>query len=210
MWFRRRSRRPKMTPFHESQLPPRREATFEGSVGEGLMLAEYASRMALKNSIVIGGISGPDAYDPELYIPRAREVLERFAAESERAAERLAEELSSASKRSGIAGHAHDYKAGDARNLKRREAVSRALAKRLRERNDDHDYLLTLLERARDDAWHDIARAMEDSLDRGNITVDADYEKHRAKRMRLLISEDLAELAHSREPVPRPDPDPDY
>lgn len=184
-----------MTPFDASMLPERTPLSFEGAVEEGLMLAEYASRMRVKNRIVVGALTEPEAFEPSSYLDDARSVLASLSAESTLAAERLARELRAAQQMYGSAEHAHDYQSADASNLKRREAVALALAKRLGERRNDDEYLLGLVEHAREDAWHDVARAVEDSLDRSNIVVDADYEREREQRMALLISEDLARLA---------------
>jgi hypothetical protein len=95
----------------------------------------------------------------------------------------------------GTATRAHDYRLGDLANLQVREAVLRALVTRFRSWRDDGSYLRTLIEGARADAWDDVSRAVEDSLDRSIIVVDADYQNERAERMRLLVTEDLASLA---------------
>lgn len=188
-----------MKPFDSSMLPPREPLSFETAVSEGFMLAEYAARLRLRNAIIVGALSGDGDYDPLRYLGDARATLATLAAESDAAARRIALELEEAELLSGKAGHAHDYRSGDVVNLKRREAVSRALAMRLRECRESDDYLLGLIERAREEAWQDVSRALEDTLRRSNIPVDADYEQHRAERMRLLVDEDLAELERERE-----------
>lgn len=163
------------------------------------MLAEYAARLRLRNAIVVGALSDDAAYDPSRYLGEARATLSTLAAESDAAARRLAERLEDSEDREGRAGHAHDYRSKDASNLKRREAVSTALATRLQECREDDDYLLGLIERARDEAWQDVSRALEDTLRRSDITVDADYAIEREDRVRRLVDEDLAELVRERE-----------
>ncbi|MCW4386484.1 hypothetical protein OH146_11940 [Salinibacterium sp. SYSU T00001] len=197
--LRRRPSRPGLTPFDASALPKREPLSFEAAVGEGIMLAEYAARLRLRNAIIVGALSGQGDYDPNRYLVDARAGLASLAAESDAAARRLAEQLEEAEALSGKAGHAHDYRAGDVKNLARREAVSRALAKRLQECRDDDDYLLSLIERSREEAWNDVSRALEDSLRRADVPVDEDYERERDERMRQLIDEDLAALARERE-----------
>lgn len=158
------------------------------------MLAEYSSRMLLKNRIVIGTLTTDRIYEVGRYVAVARYALGALAREAERAAERIAGERQAVAYVDGDAMHVHDYHAADVANLEHREAVSRALAVRLDERCDDEEYLAGLVERARDDAWLEISRAIESTLDRANIPVDATYQRERSQRLRLLVNEDLAAL----------------
>lgn len=157
------------------------------------MLAEYASRMRLKNRIIIGVITQDAPYDAESYQIDAAAVVDALANESERVAERLTRECDIIEGQQGSAAHAHDYRRADLVNLRLRADVAQALAVTLRSRRDDPEFLLTLIESARGDAWSDIARAIEESLDRSSIPVDETYKRERAKRMRL-VAEDLTEL----------------
>lgn len=161
------------------------------------MLAEYASRLRLRNTIVVGALTDDGGYDPRDHLDAARRILDRLIAESMSAARRLADEADVAGQTDGRAIHAHDYQSADYENLAHRRAVSLALADQLAERRDDEAYLLDLIERARVDAWNDVSHAVEDSLDRANVTVDADYERDRGKRMRQLVG-DLTDLARER------------
>lgn len=193
-FFRRTRRRRKWTPFDESTLPEHEAATVEESTSEGLMLANYASRMRVKNAIIVGVLTRPGSYSAEDYIGDASAALEHLAAEFDAAQERISGELRAIETLRGSASHAHDYRAGDSANLNHRRAVLRALVEELRTRHDDRGYLLDLVEAARKDAWADIAREVSETLDRSNIVVDENYEKERARRMRE-VSRDLARLA---------------
>ena len=183
-----------MTPFDESTLPDAEPATVEDATTEGLMLAEYASRMKVKNEIIIGVLTSRRPYDPSQYLDAATTVLEDLRTEFHDAAERIAKELHSIANLRGSARHAHDYRSGDSANLRHREETLRALVTELRDRRDNDEYLLELIESARQDAWADIARAIEDNLDRSYIVVDKAYERERAKRMRR-VAEDLVKLS---------------
>ncbi len=196
MKFFRRRRRRKWTPFDESALPEHEAATVEESTAEGLMLAEYANRMRVKNAIIVGVLTRRETYDADDYVGDAAEALEDLAAEFDAAADRIGVELRDIEHLRGSAEHAHDYRAGDSANLKHRQAVLLALVDILRGRRDDRAYLLELIEAARKDAWADIAREVSETLDRSNIVVDENYEKNRARRMRE-VSRDLARLAAS-------------
>jgi len=183
-----------MKPFDAKALPEPPKPTLQGAVDEGLMLAEYASRMSVKNDIEIGALTGDEPYDIDHYRGAARAALIALAEESGEAAGRIGRQRRWAAYLHGHAEHIHDYHPVDDVNLERREELSMVLADALRERAADDDYLGTLTERARQDAWAEIAAQIEGSLDAANITVDAEYERHRDERMRRLITEDLAQL----------------
>jgi hypothetical protein len=183
-----------MTPFDESALPEHEAATVEESADEAMMLAEYANRMKVKNAIIVGVLTRRETYDSNDYIDDAVRALDHLADEFEGAAVRIEGELRAIENLRGSAAHAHDYRAGDAANLRHREAVLRTLVGRLRAHRDDPDHLLDLVEAARKDAWADIARAVTEALDRSTIVVDEAYERERAKRMRQ-VARDLARLS---------------
>lgn len=180
-------------------LPPREPLTFQAAVAEGIMLAEYAARLRLRNAIIVGAVGDSADYDPRRYMVEARAVIASLAAESDAAADRIAREIEEAESLAGRAGHAHDYRAGDVKNLTRREAVSRALANRLREFREDDDYMLALIERSRDEAWRDVSRALEEALVQPEVDDDPAYEAEKEQRMRELIDVDLARLIRERE-----------
>src|SRR5690606_5579757 len=163
---------------------------------EGLMLAEYASRMRVKNTIIVRVLTRRESYTAEDYVDDAALSLEHLAAEFDAAQERIAGELRAIETLRGSASHAHDYRLGDSANLNHRRAVLQALVEALRTRRDDRGHLLDLVEAARKDAWADIAREVGETLDRSNIIVDENYERDRARRMRE-VSRDLARLAAS-------------
>jgi hypothetical protein len=185
-----------MTPFDESTLPEHAAATVEDSTSEGLMLAEYASRMRVKNAIIVRVLTRRESYSAEDYVGDAMAALEDLAAEFDAAAERISGELRAIEHLRGSAAHAHDYRMGDSANLNHRRAVLVAVVEALRARRDDRGHLLDLVEAARKDAWDDIAREVGEALDRSNIVVDGNYERERARRMRE-VSRDLARLAAS-------------
>lgn len=157
------------------------------------MLADYACRLKMRNLIVIEAVTSGRAYDPRNHIAGAKSVLSKLISESKAAADRLSWEISEVEGLRGRAEHAHDYQSADGRNLQHRSDVALVLAEKLAERRDDEVYLLDLIERARVDAWSDVSRALEESLDRSNIVVDADYELARGERLSELLG-DLAEL----------------
>jgi hypothetical protein len=189
-----------MKPFDESALPEPKAPSVEEATSDGLMLAEHAARMTLKNLIIVGALRGPGSYDATQYLEAAARVLEELAEEFEQDGERVDRALRSIENRSGSAARAHDYGSADSENLRVRRAVLRSLVEHLRGRRDDRAYLVDLIESARKDAWDDVSRVVQKRLDRSAIVVDATYELARPERMRLL-GQDLARLAAQRDPA---------
>jgi len=187
-WLRRR-RRLKLAPFDRSALPEVTPASFDEMRDEGLLVAESAGRMSLKNRLIVDALRGDEAYSPDRAAASAREVLLELAEEAEAAAERVAAERRTAEQREGRSQHQHDYHRADASNLRLRERVNAAVSKRLAELRSDDAYLGELAENAREDAWTEIAAAIDARLAREwpEIEVDETYERERDERMRGLI-----------------------
>ncbi|MFK4730941.1 hypothetical protein ROT00_14745 [Agromyces mediolanus] len=197
-WFRRR--RPKFKAFDRSALPEVQPPSVEEMIDEGVMLAESAGRMTLRNRFVVEALRGEDPYDDDRAAAAAREVLHELVQQADATAELSAEDRETAAKREGKAKHQHDYRRADTGNLRRREKVYAAVAKRLWELREDPEYLHEFATRARDEAWNDVAGAIEARLDREwpQIEVDAEYELARPQRMRELF-EDLERAVETAE-----------
>ncbi|NQX27796.1 hypothetical protein HQQ81_10635 [Microbacteriaceae bacterium VKM Ac-2854] len=198
MWFRRRKKF-KLAPFNPDDNPVADPISVEEATEEGLMLAEYASRMNVKNRILIEGLTSEKSFDPTRFTRYAGESLEALAQEQTLAATRIRETLHDASVASGRSAHIHDYRPADVDNLDHREKLSLAVAATLRYRAIDPEYLLALVERAREDAWREVSQSIEENLDRTPIIdVTEEYNRDRDVRMALIVIEDLAKLAEER------------
>lgn len=157
------------------------------------MIAEYAARLTLRNAITIRAIRDGDPFRARHFLPEARDVLRGLADESSRAATRIAGDREWASHLDGPSEHVHDYRPVDDLNLRRREGLSRALASALRERADDESYLLPLIERAREDAWFEIGRSIEERLVAREESADLD-PTDRLLRIQEFVEIDLQAL----------------
>ena len=195
-WQRRRAR-VKMTPFDRSRLPEVTPATFDEMLEEGLLMAESAGRMALKNRLIVGALRGDAPYSDERAAAMAREVLYELVQEADEAVEHLSAERETAAQRDGRSQHQHDYHRGDLLNLRRREKVHAAVAKALWTRRSDAAYIDDLVTRARDDAWHELGAAIEQELDRRwpRFDEEPDYAEHRAERMEVVVDDLVRDLA---------------
>ncbi|MDI2099590.1 hypothetical protein [Ruicaihuangia caeni] len=195
-WRRRLKRNRLFKPYDTRNLPEPELPTLETAFEDGLLLAEYATRMAVKNRIIVDTIQGGDHFDIDRFLPVAREQYLEMASESEFAADRIEEAVSKAKLREGDARHAHDYRVDDVRPLALRARSSRKLAETLRERADDEEALRDVIEQARADAWRDVRAALNTVLDSvaGIVAWNDDYEAERPARVRRLVDEDLAKL----------------
>jgi hypothetical protein len=200
---RQRRRRVRMAPFDRSALPEVKTPTFDEMLEEGLLMAESAGRMALKNRLIVDALRGDQPYSDERAGTLARDVLYELVQEADEAVEHLAAERQSAAQREGRSQHQHDYHRSDLLNLRRREKVHAAVAKALWTRRSDAAYIDDLVTRARDDAWHELGAAIEQELDRRwpRFDEEPDYAEHRAERMEVVaddLTRDLARLAAQR------------
>ena len=201
-WQRRRTR-VRMTPFDRSKLPEVKAPTFDEMLEEGMLMAESAGRLALKNRLIVGALRGDAPYSDERAAAMARDVLYELVQEADEAVEHLAAERETAAQREGRSQHQHDYHRGDLLNLRRREKVHAAVAKALWTRRSDEAYVAELVERARADAWDDLGSAIEQELDRRwpRFDEEPDYADHRAERMEVVaddLARDLARLEAQR------------
>lgn len=197
-WWRRRRKR--FAPFDRAALPEVEPLTFEESFAEGLLVAEAAGRMALKNRIIVMALRGDEPFDATRAAAAAREVIHELVQELDQVAEWSAAERESASQREGRSAHQHDYHRADAWNLRLRERINAAVAERLTELRGDDAYLAEFAERARQEAWAEIAGEIDARLAREwpEIEVDEAYERERDDRMRGLTLELEREVADAR------------
>jgi hypothetical protein len=197
-WWRRK-RKP-FAPFDRAALPEVEPLTFEESFAEGLLVAEAAGRMALKNRIIVMALRGDEPFDATRAAAAAREVIHELVQELDEVAEWSAAERESASQREGRSAHQHDYHRADAWNLRLRERINAAVAERLTELRGDDAYLAEFAERARQEAWAEIAGEIDARLAREwpEIEVDESYERERDDRMRGLTLELEREVTDAR------------
>jgi hypothetical protein len=138
-------------------------------------------------------------YSEKAAVAAAREVFSALAREKRDDVDRLEDILDHARDRPGRAQHQTDYREADAELLERREQVSDILADRLDELAADDEYLLGIVENARDSAWDEIGASIIAQLVRRPEAEahTAEYQAERARRMKQLIAVDFALLEAS-------------
>ncbi|MFM6973991.1 MAG: hypothetical protein ACKOXM_02460 [Agromyces sp.] len=170
--------------------------SLEEATAEGVAMAKQAAVMALKNRILVSAHTAPDEFDVAEFMEVARDIVEALAVESDEAAERTVRDREAAALLKGRGMHQHDYRRRDLDNLNLRIESFEAVAARLREVTADDNRMRELVIRARDQAWAELAREMERSLDRAALLEHGDdqYEAERDQRLREFLTVDLFRL----------------
>lgn len=172
-------------------------------VSEGVYIAAAATRLVLKNRILVHILAHGEGFDVDRFLPDAKQALLALADEADQDATRAERERKIARRRFSDSGGTHDYRSRDVRNLRRRRKQSERIARALRERADNPDELRALVQAAREAAWADVARNIDSTLriEAARPDLDPDYEKMRRARMQSLVLVDLAKLAAHRRRV---------
>jgi hypothetical protein len=170
-------------------------------VAEGLYIASAATRLSLKNTMLVHILADGEDFDIERYVPEAREVLLTLAAEAEADAERAERKL--ARRRFTESYGTHDYRSRDVRNLRRRRKQSLHVAEELRARADDREELGKLIVDARDAAWAEVAKNIDRTLriEAARPDLEPDYDRMRTARMQALRLVDLPKLRARRRSI---------
>jgi len=202
--------------YGETPARPDDRASIAAEAEEGLLLAEYATRMRLKNRIEVDALTGAGHLDLDDWVDEARLSLGGLRIEAEASAKRMADERALAARSRGAARHEHDYRHRDTANLDRRRRVYTALATLLLRFENDDERVRELIAAAREDATAEMRSAMSRLLPR-EAAAPADRALLE-ERLRLVAAVDLPALAAERSrlgetdldavPAPAPPPPP--
>lgn len=170
------------------------------AIAEGLSIASAAARLTVRNRILVDTITNDEPFDVGRFAFFARGVLLALAAEQQAAAELARRQRKKAWGRFSDPDGTHDYRDRDVRNLRRRANQYAGVAKELRERAADDEFLRGLVTEARDAAWGDVENNLQRRLtvEGMRADLDPDYDKMRGARMQSLRLVDLPRLAAHR------------
>lgn len=166
----------------------------EQAIDEGHLLADRAARLEVRNRIEVETIGRGRDFDPEEFRADAVAVLHQLADEQDAIAARLDVERRLARGRDGYAISEHDYQRSDRRNLRRRAKAARIMAAELRAYADDRDRVGDLVERARQEAWRDVAGQMQKKLRIYAAPPEFDEDPGRRDRLSDLAADLAAEI----------------
>lgn len=189
-WFKRRGKRP------PRRLPQRTLAPVDDIVEQGLLVADVAVRMSVKNEIIMNALKRHVDYHEHEIVDMVRDGLNELAEERERDAAHI-ERMRTEIRRTGRSSWSDsEYGNDDNRTLRHRQEVYEGVAAHLRERAADETYLRSTAERARTAAWGEIGDSLQERATHPYYSGGAspEYQAARQDRIDAFIARDLAEL----------------
>ena len=164
---------------------------------DGVLIAESVLRMTLRNRIIVDALRDRKDLDRQFLIAMASAEFESLADNEWATAERLK------LRRHGI--RVDDPWSEDSeliterrREGQRRESVHRAMSKAFADRAVESELLSAMVERARVEAWDEIAPVLVDRAVVHEPVRDKEYEALRNERLGALLALDLSALAAER------------
>ena len=200
-WFKKRKRGSSRPP---RRLPRRVLAPVEDIVEQGLLVADVAVRMTVKNAIIMNALKRHVDYDADQIIDMVRTTTIDLAEERERDAAHISRMRGEIRDTGRSSWSESDYGNDDNRTLRHRQEVYEKVAEELRARAADDTYLNTAAERAREMAWDEIGTSLADRAEHpyysgGN---NDEYREERESRIQQLIEKDLTALIQQGTPTP--------
>ena len=144
-WFRRRRRVNVGTYTDPIPVPP---PSIEAQIEDGVLVSLSAARLAVTNRLIVRSLRDGQDYDEQRVRARVTTEIQKLAAEKEKDAKRIRKVLETVGDKPGAADGPDDFRARDAKTLKRRAKVSEGLAERLTELATDPDTVGDIAERA--------------------------------------------------------------
>ena len=178
------------------RLPRRVLAPVEEIVEQGLLVADVAVRMTVKNEIIMNALKRHADYDEAQIREMVRQATEDLAKERERDALHIARMRSEIRDTGHSSWSESDYGNDDNRTLRHRQEVYEKVAEELQTRANDVDYLSDTAERARSMAWHEIGDSLKERATHPYYSGGAseEYQAARESRIQQLIEKDLTAL----------------
>ncbi|MCU1420567.1 MAG: hypothetical protein JWN36_218 [Microbacteriaceae bacterium] len=164
-------------------------ATLADLVAEGMLIVGSAIRLSVSNQAIVRALRDHADFDREWYSAAVVQQLALLADEKHADAERVAEELASATGRAGKARHQSDYRQRDVLHLRQRKAVLDSLVHEIRAREGDDDYVDALAAASRLAASDEIRGAIRESALRTSPRAQLLPPEERRKRILALKAE---------------------
>lgn len=182
------------------KLPRRELAPVEDIVEQGLLVADVAARMTVKNEIIMNALKRKMDYDKQQVIELVSEAVSELATERERDADHISRMLEEIEHTGYSAWREAEYGDGDNRTLRHRHEVYEQVAVELRRRASDPEYLEKTAKRSHAAAWEEIGDSLKERATHPYYAGGAnpEYQKARDSRIQLLIERDLTELIQQR------------
>ena len=191
-WFRRR-RGGWLGTYEPPE--PREPAPIEDVIDDGMLIAESVLRMTLRNRIIVDSLRDGRNLDRSALAAVAAAELEALADNEWESAQRVR------FRREGVRlddpfpdENTDEYR----RESERREKVHLAMSEAFAARAAQPDILESLVERARREAWDEVAPVIVERAAMEEPVADAVYVAERDERIAALLALDLTALAVER------------
>ena len=193
-WLRKRSRVDLGT-----YVPPEpvEQAPADRVAEEGVAIAEAVVRLSMRNRIIVDSLRDRRGFETGPLLDWAAGEFRALALREEEAADRIRERRDWSPVDSPLVEGADDIDA-QRRELQWRESARRATAVAFRALADDQRRLIDIVERARIEAWQEVAAVIIERTDATGHREDAQYAAERSDRMAELVALDLSALAIER------------
>jgi hypothetical protein len=178
-----------------ASVPKRRPVSIERSVDEGVLIAQAAVTMDVKNHIIVGALRDGTPFDLAKVRASVRRELHGLAMENENSARRVQSLAVEVQTPRGAPDNAEGYQTDDHPTLTKRGIIHVMLAEELERLSEDEDFVVELAERARVQAWAEVGDAIESRL-LGSLPRKPDkfYEDDKDARIRALFNINLRAL----------------
>lgn len=196
-------RPPKKSASRKKRLPERHLAPVEEIVEQGMMVADVATRMTVKNAIILNALGNRADYDQQQIIEMVRETVLGLANERGGDAKHISRMRGEISAHGSSQWTKNSFGQDDSKTLRHRQEVYEQVAAQLMQRAEDDEYLTQTAERARSAAWQEIGDSISQKATHPYYSggSSAEYQRERDERIQLLIQRDLTQLvsdhAHS-------------
>ncbi|MBL3686684.1 asparagine synthase [Leucobacter zeae] len=193
-WSKKQRKRKTSRP--PRKLPRRVLAPVEEIAEQGLLVADVAVRMTVKNAIIMNALKRHVDYDGAQIVDMVREATEDLAVEREKDATHISRMRNEIRDTGRSSWSESDYGNDDNRTLRHRQEVYERVAAELRARAADDAYLQATAERARSMAWDEIGDSLKERATHPYYSGgDSDeYRDAREGRIQQLIEKDLTQL----------------
>jgi hypothetical protein len=191
-WFRRR-RGGWLGTYEPPE--PRDPAPLEDVVSDGMLIAESVVRMTLRNRVIVDALRDGRDLDRAALAAAAAAELESLADHEWESAQRVR------FRREGVRlddpfpdDDTDEYRVESERRERVHVAMSEAFAARATQR----DILDSIVERARKEAWDEVAPVLAQRIMHEEPVADETYVRERDERIATLLALDLTALAAER------------
>lgn len=196
-WLRPKAR----TESRSRRYPTRNLAPVADIVEQGLLVADVAVRMTVKNHIIMNALKRRLDFDDGQIREMVRTALIELAEEREKDARHIDRMRREIRKTGRSSWSESEYGDNDNRTLRHRQQVYEGVAEELRLRAADEDVITETVQRARDAAWHEIGDSLSERATHPYYSGGSspEYQAARDERIQQLIIHDLTALMRDQE-----------